>query len=144
MSTDYQVLSTGIYDNNAAPVLNKVRIEADSLVFAYRDWIKITGEVSDINNDEVTLTIALDVSLPNYSLVFKTEIVDGKFSFLVFIPPQTINRGRFVITASDGLDSTVVQTIPFYSPASKYTDLMISFMNMELMLSDFSERIYGD
>ena len=142
MGTYFKPISTGIYDTNEAPILNNIQIEADSLVFNYRDWIKVSGEVSDINDDDLRVT--LDFTIPNYSITYEAEIIDGKFSVLVFIPPYSVNRGRFVITAFDGIESDVIKTRAFYSPSSKYTDTIIHFINMELLLSDISERIYGD
>jgi hypothetical protein len=119
-----------------------VKIENDSLVFDYRDWITVSGEVSDVNQDDVSVT--LDFTIPNYSMQYQAEIINGKFSVLVFIPPYSINKGQFVITAFDGLESHVVKTRPFYSPSTRFTDVVIHFINMEIILSDTIDRLYGD
>ncbi|MGD9604821.1 MAG: glycoside hydrolase family 10 protein [Bacilli bacterium] len=141
LGTYFKPITTGVFDTNVAPVLSNVKIEAESLVFAYRDWVTVTGEVSDANDDELEVT--LDFTIPNYSMVYEAEIIDGKFSFSVFIPPYSVNRGRFTITAFDGIESDVEYTTAFYAPSSKYTDTMIQYMNMELVLANIIEQIYG-
>ncbi len=142
MGTYFKPITTGIYDTNEAPQLSNVKIENDSLVFDYRAWIMVSGEVSDVNQDDVSVTV--DFTIPNYSMQYQAEIINGKWNVLVFIPPYSVNKGQFVVTAFDGLESHVVKTRPFYSQSTRFTDVVIHFINMEIILSDTIDRLYGD
>ncbi len=142
LSPDFQSLTTGIYDYNSAPVLSNLKIQSDFLVFPSQSWVTVTGEVDDANGDDLTLTLDYDIGT-YYSRQYTAEVIDGAFTFLVYIPPYTVNGGHFVITASDGMESQIQNSFTFYTPASKYTDLMIYIITMDILTNDSVDGIYG-
>ena len=141
-SPNFQSVTTGIYDYNEAPDLSNLKIQSDFLVFPSQSWVTVTGDVVDANGDELMLTLDFNIGT-YYSRQYTAEVVDGTFSVSVYIPPYTVNGGHFVITASDGMENTVKNSNTFYTPASKYTDLLIYIITMDILTNDSVDGIYG-
>jgi len=140
-STNYKELTTGIYDYNSAPVLKNLKIDTDLLVFDNKRFVTITGEATDANNDD--LTVSIQLISPTYTRPAEDFLViNGEFTGNVYLPPVTINRGHYVVTVSDGTDSSTSRTYSFYTPPYMYTDLMQYIMTIEIITNDTVNNIF--
>ncbi len=113
LSSTYQRIDFNTTFINSAPIIDEFTMSASG-IYLVGEIIHLTGQVSDANQDDLSVELFYTSDGTRYRNSYLLELVDGCFSFDFKIPNIATNNAHFKLEVFDGSVVVKVYSKEFY------------------------------